>query len=61
MVKCDVCKNTLATLFLEKIKGTYVKKEGSSKKYAVCFDCQKKLGSKEEILKHIEWLKVLAT
>jgi hypothetical protein len=54
MVKCEVCKNTLATLFLEKIKGTYVKKEGSSKKYAVCFDCQKKLGSKEEILKHVE-------
>ena len=54
MVKCDICKNKIAELFLEKLKGTVVKKAGSSKQYHVCFECQKKLKTKEEILKQIK-------
>jgi len=41
-------------LFLGKIKGTILRKEGKSKKYYVCFDCQKKFKSKEEMLKAIK-------
>ena len=54
MAKCNVCGNKLAELFLGKLKGTVIKKEGSNKQYNVCFECQKKLGSKEEILKKIK-------
>ena len=53
MAKCDICKNKIAELFLEKIKGTIIKKPGSSKQYTVCFECQKKLKTKEEILKQL--------
>jgi hypothetical protein len=53
MAKCDICKNKIAELFLGKIKGTVVKKAGSSKHYHVCFECQKKLKTKEEILKQL--------
>ena len=51
-MKCVICKETIPVLFLEKIKGTFFKKQGSSKKYSVCFACQKKYKTKEEILKH---------
>tara|TARA_Y100000310_G_C20683267_1_gene817384 strand:- start:188 stop:349 length:162 start_codon:yes stop_codon:yes gene_type:complete len=50
MAKCEICNNKIQELFLEKLKGTIVRKEGSSKKYAVCFECQKKFQSKEELL-----------
>ncbi|MBU0459265.1 MAG: hypothetical protein KJ771_00490 [Nanoarchaeota archaeon] len=48
MTKCNICGNKLQELFLEKLKGTVVKKEGSSKKYHVCFECQKKFKNKDE-------------
>lgn len=51
MVKCDVCGSKLKELFLEKVKGTIIYKKGSSKQYAICFECQKKCSSKEEMLK----------
>jgi len=51
-MKCDICKATLAITFLEKVKGTYVK-DTKGKMYAVCFDCQKKVGAKEELLKQL--------
>lgn len=54
MAKCDICKNKIAELFLEKLKGTVVKKESSSKQYYVCFECQKKFQTKDEMLKQIE-------
>ena len=54
MVKCKVCGNKIKELFLGKIKGTIIKKADSSKKYEVCFDCQKKFTSKEELLKQIK-------
>ena len=39
---------------MNKILGTYVHKKGSSKKYAVCFECQKKFTTKEELLKNLK-------
>ena len=54
MAKCDICKNKIQELFLGKLKGTIIKKEGKSKQYFVCFDCQKKFNSKEELLKEIK-------
>jgi len=53
MVKCSICKNQIKELFLEKLKGTIVKKANSSKKYEICFECQKKFKSKERIIKEI--------
>ncbi|MDO8656848.1 MAG: hypothetical protein Q7K45_06430 [Nanoarchaeota archaeon] len=54
MTKCSICGNKIAELFLEKIKGTIVRKKGSSKQYLVCFECQKKFPSKEEMLQQIK-------
>ncbi|MDD5331835.1 MAG: hypothetical protein PHE43_03365 [Candidatus Nanoarchaeia archaeon] len=45
-MKCAVCNEKIEQTFLEKIKGTFVKKK------PVCNACQKKY-SKEEILKKI--------
>ncbi|MEK6950745.1 MAG: hypothetical protein AABX13_03410 [Nanoarchaeota archaeon] len=53
MPKCSLCGNKIAELFLEKLKGTIIKKPGSSKQYPICFDCQKKFLSKEEMLKKL--------
>jgi len=54
MVKCKICGNKLGELFLGKLKGTIVKKAGSSKQYQVCFDCQKKFKTKAELLEKIK-------
>jgi uncharacterized protein with PIN domain len=54
MAKCNICNNKIAELFLEKLKGTIVKKSGTSKQYAVCFECQKKFQTKEEMLEQIK-------
>ena len=54
MAKCEICGNKLKELFLDKLKGTVVYKEGSSKQYYVCFECQKKFDSKEEMMKKIK-------
>jgi len=48
-MKCGICRNTIAELFLKKIKGTVIK-DAKGKKHTICFDCQKKFKSKEEIL-----------
>ena len=53
MVKCNICKNQIKELFLEKLKGTIIKKSGSNKQYEVCFECQKKFKTKEEMLEKI--------
>lgn len=39
-LKCDICKKKIETTFLEKIKGTYVKK--GKKLKAICPSCQRK-------------------
>jgi len=51
-MKCEICKKKVEETFLKKILGTYVKDE-KGKKHVVCFECQKKFPSKEELLKHI--------
>tara|TARA_Y100000310_G_scaffold255151_1_gene262428 strand:+ start:11383 stop:11541 length:159 start_codon:yes stop_codon:yes gene_type:complete len=48
-MKCEVCKKNIGNTFLGKIIGTIVKNE-KGKKLGVCFECQKKFNSKEEIL-----------
>ncbi|MBU0614492.1 MAG: hypothetical protein KJ601_00185 [Nanoarchaeota archaeon] len=53
-MKCSICNGNIAETFLKKILGAYVKKEGSSKKYPVCFECQKKFTTKEELLANIK-------
>jgi len=52
-MKCSVCSKAIETTFLNKILGTYVK-NGRGKQHPVCFECQKKFASKEEILKAIK-------
>jgi len=53
MSKCSICSNKIPELFLEKLKGTIIKKAGSSKQYPVCFECQKKFTTKEEMVKNL--------
>ena len=53
MAKCKICSNKIAELFLGKIKGTVIKKPGSSKQYTVCYECQKRFKSKDELLAQI--------
>ena len=48
-MKCEICKSKIAETFLKKILGTYVK-DKKGKKHIVCFECQKKFKTKEEIL-----------
>ncbi|MBI2101652.1 hypothetical protein HYT53_03485 [Candidatus Woesearchaeota archaeon] len=52
-MKCSICGKSIDTTFLNKILGTYVK-DSKGKIYPVCFECQKKFTSKEEILKAIK-------
>ena len=49
-MKCSVCGKSIETTFLNKIIGTHVK-DTNGKLHAVCFECQKKFKSKEEMLK----------
>ncbi len=51
-MKCDICSKTIATGFLEKVKGTYIR-DKNKKKRSICFECQKRLGSKENILREL--------
>jgi len=51
-MKCEICKKRIEETFLKKVLGTYVK-DKKGKKHAVCFECQKKFPTKEELLKHI--------
>ncbi|MBI2102679.1 hypothetical protein HYT55_02475 [Candidatus Woesearchaeota archaeon] len=53
MVKCSICGSTIQELFLEKIKGTVLHKPGSKKQYPICFECQKKWLTKEELLQQL--------
>ena len=51
-MKCSICNKSMETTFLSKIIGTYVK-DKKGKLHTICFECQKKFNSKEEILKVI--------
>ena len=52
-MKCSVCNKPIDTTFLNKVLGTYIK-DPKGKLHPVCFECQKKFSSKEEILKAIK-------
>ena len=49
VMDCEICKKKVGEIFLGKPKGAYVK-DGKGKKRLICFDCQKKLKTKAEIL-----------
>jgi uncharacterized protein with PIN domain len=51
-MKCEICKKKIAELFLDKIKGTIIYDKKNKKRF-VCFECQKRLGSKDNILSEL--------
>jgi hypothetical protein len=51
-MRCNICKEELKTTFLDKILGTVVK-DAKGKRHHICPECQRKLGSKEEIMKKL--------
>jgi len=52
-MKCDICGKTMAETFLKKIIGSYVK-DSSGKLHPVCHECQKRLQTKEALLKELK-------
>ncbi len=48
-MKCEICSKALAKTFLEKLKGTFVK-DAKGKLHSVCFECQKGIKGKAEML-----------
>jgi hypothetical protein len=52
-MKCEACKKNIEQTFLNKIIGTYVKDQ-KGKLHTICFECQKKFETKEEILTQIK-------
>jgi uncharacterized protein with PIN domain len=53
MTKCAICNGKIETTFLDKIVGAYVK-DDKGKKHSVCFECQKKFQTKDEVLKKLK-------
>lgn len=51
-MKCSICKQKVPELFLSKIKGSYIK-DRKGKLHPVCFQCQKSLKTKEEMLEKL--------
>ena len=52
-MKCEICGNKVQETFLKKIIGTHIKDE-KGKKHTICFECQKKFTTKEEILTNLK-------
>jgi DNA-directed RNA polymerase subunit RPC12/RpoP len=52
-MKCEICSSKISETFLEKPKGTYVK-DTKGKKHTVCFECQKKFPTKQQLLENIK-------
>ena len=52
-MKGEICSKKIEEIFLGKILGTYIKDE-KGKKHIICFECQKKFKTKEEILENIK-------
>ena len=52
-MKCEICGKGIATTFLGKVKGTYVK-DSKGKLRAVCFECQRNIGDKAQLVMKIE-------
>ena len=51
-MKCEICKKAIQETFLKKIIGTYVK-DTKGKRHAVCFECQQKFPSRDDVLSHL--------
>ncbi|MDO8642979.1 MAG: hypothetical protein Q7R76_05380 [Candidatus Woesearchaeota archaeon] len=51
-MKCEICKATVETTFLEKILGSYFK-DAKGKKHLICPHCQKKFPKKDDVLKKL--------
>ena len=51
-MKCDMCKKTIQETFLKKIVGTIVK-DRKGKQHSICFECQKRFKTKDEILSNL--------
>ena len=51
-MRCEICKEKIEENFLEKPIGTYIK-DKNGKKHIICYRCQRRLGSKAEMLKNI--------
>ncbi|MEK6849394.1 MAG: hypothetical protein AABY01_02365 [Nanoarchaeota archaeon] len=52
-MKCTICSSEVGETFLKKPIGGYVA-DAKGKRHLVCFSCQKKFLTKEEILQHIK-------
>jgi len=52
-MKCEICGKKIGEMFLNKIKGTIIY-DAKHKKRHICFECQKRLGSKEKILEGLK-------
>ena len=52
-MKCEVCGKSIATTFLEKLKGTFIK-DAKGKLHAACFECQSKFKDKAALLQQIK-------
>lgn len=52
-MKCELCKKGIEQTFLGKILGTIVK-DAKGKQHTVCFECQKKLQTKDKILAELK-------
>ena len=52
-MKCGICNNKINEAFLGKLIGTYIKDE-KGKMHSICFECQKKFETKEQILENIK-------
>ncbi len=51
-MKCEICRKTVGETFLKKPIGAYVK-DNEGKLHSICFECQKQLRTKAEILKKL--------
>lgn len=52
-MKCEICGKAIATTFLEKLKGTFVK-DAKGKQRLVCFECQSRFKDKQSLLQQIK-------
>lgn len=51
-MKCEICGSKIQETFLKKPIGTTVK-DGKGKKHSICFQCQKKFTTKQEVLNNL--------
>ncbi|MBD3249870.1 hypothetical protein GF336_07525 [Candidatus Woesearchaeota archaeon] len=51
-MKCAICSKNIKETFLKKPLGTIIKDE-KGKQHYICSECQKRLNTKENILKEI--------